>query len=306
MAPDGATSAGALGTTRFRSMGCEVVVVAPSDRPDAARIAEGVFDAWDRRFSRFQPDSELSHLNAAAGRALPVSRPMLDAVAYACRAAEASGGLFDPLLGRRMVDLGYDRTFAAVPSNRRRDRRATVSAPHRPAWREIEIDDARGTVRIPAGYALDLGGLAKGMAVDAAVAALRDAGIPWAAVSAGGDLAVHGEPPGSAGWAVDIDNYRRGAILASGGLATSSVRMRRWQVDGVDRHHILDPRTGLPSTGPIEQATVAAPSCAQAEVAAKVAILSDLGGAVAFLESHQLAGVLLTDAGEAWTAGPWR
>ena len=89
-------------------------------------------------------------------------------------------------------------------------------------------------------------------------------------------------------------------------MATSSVRVRRWHADGVDRHHLLDLRTGLPSAGPIEQATVAAPSCAQAEVAAKVAVLSDLGGAIAFLESRRLAGVLVTAAGETWTAGPWR
>ena len=78
--------------------------------------------------------------------------------------------------------------------------------------------------------------------------------------------------------------------------------VERWAVDKTDTACLA----GMPSAGPIQQATVAAPSCAQAEVAAKVAVLSDLGAAIAFLESRQLAGVLITTAGEAWTAGPWR
>ena len=64
-------------------MGCEVIVLAPPDRPDAADIARAVVDAWDRRFSRFRPDSELSRVNAAAGRPVPASRQMRETLGYA-------------------------------------------------------------------------------------------------------------------------------------------------------------------------------------------------------------------------------
>ena len=76
-------------------------------------------------------------------------------------------------------------------------------------------------------------------------------------------------------------------------------------MNGEGRHHLLDPRTGLPSTGPIVQASVAAATCALAEVAAKMALLSDLAGAIARLEHYRLAALLVTSQGEAWRVGTW-
>ena len=78
---------------------------------DAGPLARRVFESWDARFSRFRPDSELERLNDAGGTAFPVSREMLTVLRAALRAAQGSEGLYDPLLGARMRELGYDRTF---------------------------------------------------------------------------------------------------------------------------------------------------------------------------------------------------
>jgi thiamine biosynthesis lipoprotein len=288
---------------RFRSMGTDVVVLAPTDRPDAADRVRGVFTAWDERFSRFRPDSELSHISAAAGSAVAASDEMRAALHAALDAARASDGIFDPLVGHRMAALGYDRTFEALPL----DPPPTPLGPWQAgAWRRIEIDDTAGTICLPAGSGLDLGGIAKGMAVDAAIAELAAAGCGFGAVNAGGDLRVLGSPPHADGWTVLLDDVGEQVVtLHAGALATSSVRQRRWTVGGEVRHHLLDPVTGLPSTSDVLTASVVAPTCRRAEVAAKTALLLGPEHGAAFLASHDLAGLLVTRDGSAWRVGAW-
>ena len=290
---------------RFASMGTECSVLAPPDRSDGLALASAVFTEWDERFSRFRADSELSRLNARAGRETEVSRSMFAAVEAASDAARATDGLFDPLLGRRMVELGYDRTFTQLPAHRSA---LTLGPWAAGAWRSLALNPIRHTVTLPAGTALDLGGIAKGMAVDAALHRLVAAGFPYAAVNAGGDMAVHGTPPGMSAWPIAIElgaERDRVVMLPSGALATSSVLRRRWRTNGTEQHHLLDPRSGLPSLSGVVQASVAAASCRQAEVAAKAALLSGPVGGMDFLERHGLAGLLLTDDGAEWRAGSW-
>ncbi|MEO8247035.1 MAG: FAD:protein FMN transferase [Chloroflexota bacterium] len=296
-------TAPALTERAFRAMGTRVVVMAPADRPDSLELVRAVFQAWDARFTRFSPTSELAQLNAAAGRPHPAGPEMRGVLHAALDAARATGGTFDPLLGARMVALGYDRTFDDLPADG-----ATPPLPvwQPGAWREVEIDDIRGLVHIPSGSAVDLGGIAKGMAVDAAIAALDAAGCPFAAVSAGGDLAVLGTPPGASGWPVILDEANERAVtIHRGALATSSVLARRWTAGGAPRHHLLDPRTGLPSTGEVVTASVAAATCREAEVGAKVALLRGAAEGAAFLTGHGLAGLLVTADGATWRTGAW-
>ena len=132
------------------------------------------------------------------------------------------------------------------------------------------------------------------MAVDAAVAELVRMGIPYGAVNAGGDLALHGIPPSGDGWSILVEGQgERVVTLDRGALATSTVLERRWSVDGQARHHLLDPRTGLPAEGDIVLASVAAPTCAEAEVAAKVALLSGSVDGEAYLRRVGLPGLLV-------------
>jgi thiamine biosynthesis lipoprotein len=287
-------------------MGTDVVVLLPSaHRRDSIRVQQ-LFADWDRRMSRFRRDSELSRANAAAGTEVEVSRATAEVVAAARRAAGATDGRFDPLLGTRMRELGYDRTFAALPANRTG---SALPAWHPGLWRDLHIDVATARVRVPPGGELDLGGIAKGMAVDAALAELRAMGVPYALVSAGGDLAVHGTPPESpAGWPVGIDNVDllgASTLLRRGALATSSTLGRRWRQGNVERHHLLDPQTGLPMDGVLVQATVSAASCRQAEVAAKVTLQDTLAGASAFILAHGMTAAFVTRDGERVRVGQW-
>jgi thiamine biosynthesis lipoprotein len=292
-----------LATASFRSMGTDVDVLAPiPDRDASLALVHGVFAAWDHRFSRFRSDSELSRLNASAGTRFAASSLMLEVAAASLVAARVTDGLFDPTLLHRLVTLGYDDRFERLPA----DRSAQPIDEWQPGrWAEIEIDRAAGWIKLPAGTGMDLGGIAKGMAVDAAIAALSERRIAPAAVNAGGDLAVNG--PLDGGWPIAIDDAGgRTILLQAGALATSSVLHRRWRVGNQERPHLLDPRTGMPVAGRVASASVAAPSCRAAEVAAKAALLLGPEQAAFFLAAHRLSGLLVMHDGRSWNIGNWK
>jgi FAD:protein FMN transferase len=250
---------------RFRAMGCEIVV---SGGDPAA--AAGVFARWESVFSRFLPGSELVRVNASPRPALVVSPLFARALRVALDVADATGGLVDPTLGAALEHAGYDRDFALL----RDDGPLGPAVPSRLA--EVRLDGR--ILRRPPGLRLDLNGVVKALAVDAAADALAGAGF----VSAGGDLAARGP--------VDVGLPGGGAIrVVRGGIATSGVVSRRWRRDGEEQHHLIDPRTGRPSRSPWLQVTVSGASCLDADAAAKAAFLLGEDGP-AWLDERGLPG----------------
>jgi thiamine biosynthesis lipoprotein len=138
--------------------------------------------------------------------------------------------------------------------------------------------------------------LGKGLAADIVVAQLRALGAPGAMVNLGGDLAVAGEPPEGEAWVVGVEDPHAAertlcrVALAEGGVATSSVLGRRWKVDGVEVHHLLDPATGGPTAGTLAAATVVAGQAWWAEALTKSLLV---GGATVPLAQ---ASALVVDA----------
>ena len=289
----------------FRAMGTDVDVLVPAGMEPSASIARDMFAAWERRCSRFDPDSELSRLIAAPGSPVVVTSALFDAIATAMSAAEATDGIFDPTVLHRVEELGYDRTFAQVAPSGPADE--AVTRPWTGAWREVRLDRASRTVELPRGVGLDLGGIAKGMAVDASLEALIGAGVTPAAVDAGGDLAVVGTPPGLSDWLIAIDTNDGGHVVAlpHGALTTSSTARRRWTRGDRDVNHLVDPRTGAPAATGITSVTVSAHRCAQAEVAAKTALLLGPEEGAAFLRHAGLSALIVDDAGARHRIGRW-
>lgn len=257
-----------------------VQIAAESEWLAAAEAAADACMAWfyevDRRLSRFRPESELSRLNAAAGRWFAASAMLFEMVCLAVAAAEASGGLFDPTLLRRLEALGYDRDFALI-AHREVPHHVPLHAATAPtqAWQAIALDPMRRRVKLPPGVALDLGGIAKGWAADEALRRFC-ADFPGALINVGGDLRLRGGPQPGTPWSVSIRDPRAEATtgdgtrvqvpigdkhsqvgsdhgprvavvsLSRGALATSGALRRWWLRDGVRQHHLLDPRTGGP------------------------------------------------------------
>ena len=278
-----------LGLRAFTLMGTEITVLAPSAEVEhGARAVSSLFQEWDQCLSRFKPESELSCLNRGAGGWVTVSPLLMSVLEESLRAAQGSGGIFDPTILNALIDAGYDRTFKELKPQPARLGRGRPAG----AWRKIEVEADR--VRLPAGAGLDFGGIAKGMAVDAAHDLLLGRGLPGFAIDAGGDLRIHGAPPGVPTWRVAVETAAGDLTvsLEQGALATSSVLGRRWLSGGREAHHLIDPRTGEPSSSGVVSATAAASTCAEAEVAAKVALLLGSGAGPLYLRSRHLDGLL--------------
>ena len=264
-------------------------------------------EAVDRACSRFRDDSELVQLNHAEGKRFAAGPYLFDAVQVALRAAAATGGLVDPTIGRGLRLAGYDRTFTIIG---RRDQGTVRFAPAA-GWRLVELDEDRRSIRIPSGVELDLGATAKALAADRAAVAAAETTGAGILVSLGGDIAIAGPAP-NGGWPVRIADDHRASLdgpgpvvsLESGGLATSSVTVRRWRVGEDELHHILDPRTGRPAQSCWQTVSVAAASCVDANTASTAAVL--LGEAApAWLAERRLPARLVGVSGEVVCVGGW-
>jgi FAD:protein FMN transferase len=210
-------------------------------------------DDLGRRFSRFDPDSELSRFNASSGRWHDVSHRLHRLLRAALEAASASGGLFNVAVLAALARAGYETSWPVptLPST------PTLGEPVVPLPEAIELRP--GQARLRPGTAVDLGGLAKGLWADELVDHLGSNAV----VSLGGDLACRGGSPETdgEGWPVEVTGGQR-FLVRNAGVATSGVGRRTW---GPGRHHLIDPRTGLPSASDVRTASVLAPSAADAE-----------------------------------------
>jgi thiamine biosynthesis lipoprotein len=250
-------------------MSVEVAVCGASD--DELAAIRRLFEEWEDVFSRFRPESELNRINRDPSPVIVLSRPFAHALRTALRAAAATDGLVDPTVGGAVEAAGYDRDFALLEEDER-----PLGPPAPGRWRSIRLSGR--TLSRPPGLVLDLNGVVKSLAVDAALELISGDGF----VAAGGDLAVRG------GTIVGLPGD--GALrLLSGGIATSGTTKRRWRRGGAVQHHLIDPRTGRPAESCWDEVTVAAGSCVGADLAAKAAfVLSDQGPE--WLDERGLAG----------------
>lgn len=287
------------------------IAVPPDDAGTAnAAIMRGMawLDALSDRLTRFSTESELARLNASAGTWCGVSGVLFAAVAESIAAARATDGLFDPALLPLLEAIGYDRDYAEI--GHREIGQASEVSFVTGRWRDIELDAKRLRILLPEGARLDLGGIAKGWAADVVLARYFRQ-YENVLINAGGDVRAQGGAKPDEAWAIGIGNPltppevesdENAAVLtmSRGGLATSGATYRWWSQGGQRQHHLLDPRTGRPiplwtdasdNDNPddpsrlIAAATALAPTAAQAEVAAKVALLRGYPEALHQVES---------------------
>lgn len=264
-------------THTFRAMGTGWEIQGPGDHPMWGSACVAIVhraEVEETRFSRFREDSELTWVNRSMGEPIEVTAPFAELLRLALDAAAATGGLFDPTVHDALVAAGYDRDFDEVMSGAR-GRLFPATACGR--WRDVRLEGT--TVRMPAGAHLDLGGIAKGWTADRAAVEAVALGLPWVVVNAGGDLRIAGEAPPIDVRIEDPQDPSQDLLhveIAEGAVATSSVTKRTW---GPDRHHVIDPRLGTPASTGLLQATVWAPTAAQAEVLATRALLTGASSA---------------------------
>ncbi len=277
----------------FACFGSTCTVLVGDDGPDGAAAAVEAARVrllgWHDRFSRFEPTSELSRLNADPRGEVPVSPVMAELILAVTMAARETAGLVDATLVDEIESTGYGGELGPSLPLALLLRLAPARRPAGPRpgarWDAISLV-AEGThVRRPPGLRIDSGGLAKGLFADLLAEDLR--GHRSFAVDCAGDLRIGG----SAGLprAVQVANPIDGRILhtfdlTTGGIATSGISRRSWLgSDGRPAHHVLDPATGRAAFTGIIQATAIAPTALEAEWRAKAALLTGPDGAEQWL-----------------------
>lgn len=269
--------------------------------------------------SLHRDDSELVRINArAAAQAVEVSVELFEVITLAQRIAAKTEGSFDVTI-RPVAEL-----WGFIWKEHRMPRPSELSnALQTVSHRFVELDATRRTVRFTRpGVSMDLGGIAKGYAVDRALARLRDYGVKNAMVRAGGDLRVMGAPPGRTSWEVLLEDptksgRRISVPLRDAALSTSGNYENFFEVDGRRYSHLLNPRTGLPVEG-VAACTVIAPTSMESDAwATALFVLGSEESLRRFGEGLAFRMTLMpTVAGEpvgpvlespAWrrAAGPW-
>jgi thiamine biosynthesis lipoprotein len=267
--PPGARPEGARETlTRYSyteyHMGVDarLVVYAP-DQPTAERAGAAAFAriaALDSIMSDYRRDSELMRLcDGAGGPPARVSPDLFLVLRRAQEVARQSGGAFDVTVGPLVALWRKARKTAVLPDPAEIERARLLVG-----WEKVRLDEGARTVQlIVRGMKLDLGGIGKGYAADAAQRVLKEHGISRALVEMGGDIVVSGPPPGTEGWTVRVPNAGtdQGSAdlrFADRALSTSGDTEQFVVIGGRRYSHLVDPRTGQALTNRV-QVTLTAP-----------------------------------------------
>ena len=280
-------------------MGTFVTIHVVGDgEPGGCRKAEqsverafGWFHRVEHCCSRFDPDSEIMQLARHAGEAVPVSTILYEVVQFALAIAQASGGAFDPTVGYAMETRGFNRNYVTGLAIRTPvDYTAGVS------YRDVHLAPDRQTVTLLRPLILDLGAVAKGLAVDLAARELQP--FENFAVNAGGDLYLGGKNPDAERWLIGIRHPQRNDELidslriSNGAVCTSGDYERRGANDR-EEHHILDPRTGS-SANAAASVTVIASNAMLADALATAAFVLGPVEGIQLLERYGVDGLILS------------
>ncbi|MFW6154330.1 MAG: FAD:protein FMN transferase [Planctomycetota bacterium] len=252
------------------------VLIVPGDATDAqaeqaARDGYAALERINRHMSAYRPDSDVSRLNrAGAGEAVTLDEELLALLAVSREYTKQTDGAFDPT-ARQLFQLWIAAGKAGkLPSEEQIDDALAASG-----WQRLALDPAaRTATKAVDDLEVDLGGIAKGYAVDEVIEVLRNAGMTAGLVEVGGEVRVFGPGPHDGAWMLGLDHPfatsatrhpLAGKLAVTDDAVATSGNYRQFSViDGRRYSHIIDPRTGRPvDTAP--SVTVIADDCTTAD-----------------------------------------
>lgn len=281
-----------------------VVTIQVVDPPDAAltrtalQEALGWFATVERICSRFDPRSELRQLIGRVGEPVSVSPILFEATRFALELAVHTAGAFDPTIGRQMEQHGFDQHYATG------ERVESVGVDGLASYRDVQ-PGADGTLTLCRPLVLDLGAVAKGLAIDLAAQALHV--CQNFCIEAGGDVYVRGDAaPDQHGWRVGVQSPDEpdavSAILQVSDVAVCTSGGYRRPSPFGPGHHLLNPRTGS-SASELTSVTVLAPTAMAADGLSTAAFILGNDAGHRFLDACGVSGVFMTAAGELHSSG---
>ena len=255
---------------------------------------------FEQRYSRYRPDSLVSMINRRAGskRFTAVDEETQALLDFADQLWRASEGLFDITSGPLRRAWQFQGIGSAEPEH-------IASALELVGWHHVQREAA--SILLPLeGMEIDLGGLVKEYAVDSAIRLMRDAGVRSAMLELAGDVGVLGSQANGHPWQIGVrDPFESGSIctlnLADSSVATSGSYERKLNFSGKDYGHLLDPRSGWPTEGPVS-VSVIGQSCLIAGAISTVACLHEEEKAIEWLEEANLPWLMVNRLGS--TSGP--
>jgi thiamine biosynthesis lipoprotein len=254
--------------------------------------------AVERAASRFEPDGEVMALARTPGRPVPVSALLLEATGFALQLARLTGGVFDPTVGARLERHGFARNYRTG---------ATVDSGLGDAafsYRDVRLDRRAGTITLKRPLVLDLGAVAKGLAVDLVAHELGTQGFRDFSVEAGGDVYARGHNADGLPWRVGIQDPRaadrliRTVSISDGAICTSGDYERR-APDGTP--HVVDARTGRPPRALLASVSVLAPTAMAADGLSTAAMLLGRERGLRLLAEQGVGGLLVQPDGAIFT-----
>ncbi len=277
----------------FAVMGTTVTlhIVDPSRGDAAAALARASewFHVVEQHCSRFDPGSEVQRLARTPGAAVPVSEILFEAVRFAVLLADETGGAFDPAVGGTIEARGFAIHYLTG------QRVTTPGLAADATFRDIELDAARRTICLRRPLLLDLGAVAKGLAVD--LAARELAPFTDFAIDAGGDLRFGGRNGGREWRAGLRDPFHPGAIVDAFPVRDAAACTTALYEQG---EHIIDARDGV-TPASLASVTVVAPSAMVADALATAAFVLGIDGGRALLARHGVDGMLIAGDGRRFT-----
>lgn len=246
---------------------------------------------FEKRFSRFIPESELSQFNSGAGLKTPASPEFTAVLRAAQELTLRTGGLFNPFVLPALQRAGYIKSaierYSEDDSPDYTDRQ--IVSPEK-----LELTE--GWNRIPHGTAIDLGGCGKGYLADELGSYLRSEGVAGYWINISGDIATYGHDASGKPIVIAIQNAGKDAATKATvvcpperfGVATSGTLRRPSQTDSMLGHHIIDPRTGKAADTDIKLSTVCAPTALEADVLASCAVILGSKAAPKFLKTQSV------------------
>lgn len=272
----------------FHTMGiavhCTLVGVTEKEADTRTAEAERIFNAYDKRFSRFKNDSELMRLNNSDGKPTAVSLEMFQIIKKCYNLAQETAGIFDPSVGSILASYNY-----GLPEN-------YTLPPRPPTFRDIIFNNRELEITLAPMQILEPAGIVKGIAIDAASEAFN--GITGYMINAGGDILTHGKYINDQLWNITIQDPHNAKAVVTAlkiqnlSIATSGVYQTSGVKDGKAWHHLVNMETSKP-THDILSATVIASTAEQADTEASLVILLGIDRGVSRLENTRLPYFLI-------------
>jgi FAD:protein FMN transferase len=248
----------------------------------------------DEALSDYKSDSELNRIcRSPAGRPVKAGPDLVSVLEASQQLAGETSGAFDVTLGPVIRLWRQARLDHRLPAAE-----ALKEAAARSGFRKLRIDAAAGTVTLDQpGMQLDLGGIAKGYAADAALAVLAQSGIQSALVAVSGDLAFSDPPPGQSAWKIGAGDSTRIVELRNAAVSTSGSEEQHLDIGGKRYSHIVDPSTDIGLTRPITVTVIARRGVDADSLATAVSVLGPVRGMALMRRKPGVAVLIVTEHG---------